>query len=418
MVFDQFTKMINRERVSRVRLIDKIAMFMIGIINNTPYVIGIASAQRIVKGYDKDSYLGIVLWANTISGIFSRFINSWLISMNVAYEINFIANLLMMLFGLLACAFSRWFSLTCVGIFFIGFSSNLGESVMLCYMTFKRKTNLLKSWSSGTGMAGIAGAGYSFICDVVNMNDFWAFIGVTPVVVLYGLLFFLVIWRSPEEDEETDRMDHPILNDENSLPPFIDGGGQNGAIDEEAPNVKVTVTEYVGVCDCSYWGSAGWLMFNCGAVYFLEYVMQGVFADCCLTAEKKKKYHYMYSLLNLMYQIGVFLSRSSLSFFTFPKIWILTLGQCVFFALWCTQAFFHFMPVGVLLGTMVCVGLFGGCSYVNAFHMMMNDETMTTKQKEMVTSWNSFFISLFIVLSTLFTFVAEMTFLIPPSIDE
>jgi hypothetical protein len=35
---------IRKERPNKVRLIDRIAMFMIGIINNTPYVIGIASS--------------------------------------------------------------------------------------------------------------------------------------------------------------------------------------------------------------------------------------------------------------------------------------------------------------------------------------------------------------------------------------
>ena len=456
------------EKYQNNRIIDKIAMFMIGIINNTPYVIGIASAQRIVQNYNVHSYLGIVLWANTISGIFSRFLNSLVISMNIPYEINFIANLIFMLFGLLACAFSKVFWLTCVGIFFIGFSSNLGESVVLCYMTFRRKQALLKSWSSGTGMAGIAGAGYSFICDIVNISLFWSFIGVSPVVILYGILFFAIIWRSPDSDTAADQpsksiacstiqdnhdkkstkkkslfskfkknkedngditqpiLDNEVKGDQNYMSPpnvydEIDDkikSHSNNPVDQPQDNFQNQEEEKVGVCDCTYFHSAWGLIFNCGMVYFLEYCIQGVFADCCLEASELKKHHYMFSLLNLCYQIGVFISRSSLSLFHFRKIWILTLGQCVFFAFWCLQAFYHFTPYYGLFPIMGCVGLFGGCSYVNAFDLMMNDPTKTTKQKEMVTSWNSFFISLFIILSTGFTFVAEMTFLIPPSTDD
>ncbi|KAK8864908.1 hypothetical protein M9Y10_010435 [Tritrichomonas musculus] len=452
------------------RFIDKVAMFMIGIINNTPYVIGIASAQRIVKNYNVDKYLGIVLWANTISGIFSRFLNSLVVSLNVPYEVNFVANLIMMLFGLLACAFSKVFWFTCIGVFFIGFSSNLGESVILCYMTYRRKQGLLKSWGSGTGMAGIAGAGYSFICDIVNISLFWSFIGVSPVVILYGVLFFGIIWRSPESDDpaahqnkslncstiqdsankiknpnkksffsnfKKDKADdteitQPILDnqiDGNNDQNYTFSPNQNN--EQEDPIGSVTNTqnipdqpqnddcddEKVGVCDCTYFHSAWGLIFNCGMVYFLEYCIQGVFADCCLPGEEQKKYHYMFSLLNLCYQFGVFISRSSLSCFHFRHIWILTVAQCGFFTFWCLQAFYHFTPFYGLLPIMVCVGLFGGCSYVNAFDLMMNDPTKTTKQKEMVTSWNSFFISLFIVLSTAFTFVAELTFLIPPSTE-
>ncbi|OHT03875.1 CLN3 protein [Tritrichomonas foetus] len=405
----------NKESSQHVRIIDKIAMFMIGIINNTPFVIGIASAQRIVKNYNVDSYLGIVLWANTISGIFSRFLNSFLISLNIPYEVNFVINLVMMLFGLVTCAFAKVFWLTCVSVFFIGFSSNLGESVMLCYMTHRKKQALLKSWSSGTGMAGIAGAGYSFFCDIVEISLFWSFIGVSPVVIIYGLLFFFVIRKSPDaEADPNDSMMQPMLNNEtgNSSSNYSMNSMANSNSGENL------VVEKVRVCDCSYFHNMWFYIFNCGFVYFLEYSIQGVFADCCLTGEKLKKYHYMFSLLNLCYQIGVFISRSSLTFFQFKKIWILTIGQAGFFALWFTQAFYHFMPVGALWGTMVCVGLFGGCSYVNAFHLMMNEPRLSTKQKEMVTSWNSFFISFNIICSTAFTFVSELTYLKPPVIPD
>lgn len=447
----------SEDESQNIRLIDKIAMFLIGIINNAPYVIGIASAQRIVKNYNVHSYLGIVLWANTISGPFSRFINNLVISFNIPYEINFIANLVMMLFGLFACAFSKVFWLTCIGIFFIGFSSYLGESVILCFMTYRRKQGLLKSWGSGTGMAGICGAGYSFICDIVEISLFWSFIGVSPVVLVYAALFFEIIWKSPEseyengknsEDEKKEMMetnfksgssDGPLNvveddtesryddNDEIKRPNHnneksdysvsSEGNVQerfNDSISDEKED-NSEEEEKISFCDCSYFGNAWGLIFNCGAVYFLEYCIQGVFADCCLPGEEQKKYHYMFTLLNLCYQVGVFISRSSLSCFKFRKIWILTLVQCVFFVFWCFQAFYHFTPFYGLLPIMVCVGLFGGCSYVNAFYLMMNDPTKTTKQKEMITSWNTFFIAIFIVLSTAFTFIAELTFLIPPS---
>ena len=399
-------KLKDKAANEHIRVIDKIAMFLLGIINNTPYVIGIASAQRIVAAYNSPTYLGIVLWANTVSGIFSRFIFSWIISLNVPYEVNFIANIVMMLFGLMACAFSEWFWFTCVGIFFIGFSSYLGESVILCYMTYRRKHSLLKSWGSGTGFAGICGAGYSFICDIVNISIFWSFIGVAPVAIIYGLIFFLVIVKSPESeviDFNKNQRDPESLKE-------IEEDSEIDILAEKPKQDKEPIfkKEYFN-------NGMWWYMFNCGAVYFLEYVMQGALADCALDAETFAKYSYMFTLLNLMYQIGVFISRSSLSLFQIRKIWLLTLAQCFFFVLYFCNAFYHFMPPGALWGTMVVVGLFGGCSYVNAFNLMMTDSTKTTKEKEMITSWNSFFIAVFIVLSTLFTFVAEKTFLIPPT---
>jgi hypothetical protein len=71
------------------RFIDKVATFLLGIINNTPYVIGIASANKIVDSFHVEGAVGIVLAANTVSGLFSRFLNSWLISRHVPYGATF-----------------------------------------------------------------------------------------------------------------------------------------------------------------------------------------------------------------------------------------------------------------------------------------------------------------------------------------
>jgi battenin len=285
----------------------------------------------------------------------------------------------------------QWFWLECVGIFFIGFSSNVRETIILCSVSHRRKQVLPKSWGSGTGMAGIVGAGYSLICAWAKVSNFWSFIGVSPVVIVYVLAFYLIIVRSPDED---------VPGVESAL---LSSSG---------------TPEAVGACDCSYFGYNGFIMFNCGIIYFLEYVMQTLFADNSLTGNQKSKYHFFYPLLNLAYQIGVFISRSSLSFFEFPRVWILTLCQCALFVLWLCQAVFHFMPLYIMWLPMVVVGLFGGCGYVNSFHLMMNDPDLTMMQKEMITSYNSFFIALFIFLSTMMTLIAENTFMVPEQPPE
>jgi battenin len=393
------------EKPNKVRPIDRVAMFALGIINNAPYVIGIASAQAIVKSFGVETYLGIVLGVNTVSGLFARFLNSWLVSLRVSYEILFAANMTMMLFGLLACAFAKVFWLECVGIFFIGFASNLGETIILCDMTHRRKEVLLKSWGSGTGCAGIAGAGYSLICVGANISNFWSFIGVAPVVILEGLAYYGVIVRSPVEagHYSVDGMRVALLSGQSSM-------SADGSIAKSSPKQS----DVLSVWDCSYFGENTFLIINCGTVYFLEYIIQTLFADCSLTGEEKGNYPYSYPLLNLSYQIGVFLSRSSLMFFVLHEVWILTLCQCGMFVIWVVQAFLHFMKyIPIMCFVMGVVGLFGGCAYVNAFHEMMNDDHLTAPQREMVTSYNSFFIAMFIFLSTVFTFVAENTFMVP-----
>lgn len=372
---------------TRVRCVDTVATFLLGAFNNLPFVIGVASAKHVVQEYHRDDYIGLVFWANTVNGLFARFINTWLSQCSCVFGPRFYINVVFMLFGLLGCAFIQNFWVTLVCIFFMGFSSNFGESCVLCYLTDRRKTSLLKPWSSGTGMAGILGASYSLICVLVHVPYKWLFIGISPTALIC-LICYEIVKRSPNEVDDTQ---------------VLTAGESADACDTEQ-------AEYSSMCKCKILTENSWMIFNCSAVYFLEYVIQSLFAAECFEEERAQKYYYMFELLNLMYQFGVFLSRSSLSLFQFPKVWILTLVQAVIFDIWFMQAWYHFMPMGVCVVAMLCVGLCGGCSYVNVFHQIMNMGTLTKKERELGTSWNAFFISFGIVIAALFTFLAQQTF--------
>jgi battenin len=228
----------------------------------------------------------------------------------------------------------------------------------------------------------------------VQLSNFWTFIAIAPVVVVYGLVFYLVLVRSPDE--------------------MVAGGLMSSLLSGSEFRQAKRPSERIGLFDCSYFHENNFLIFNCATVYFLEYTIQTLFAHCGLNGAEMRKWAFAFPLFNLCYQVGVFASRSSLSCFHFPRVWILTLGQCVMFGLWLTQALWHFMKyLPIMCVTMAIVGLFGGCAYVNSFHLMMTDVRLTSLQREMVTSYNSFFLSVGIFLSTVFTYAAENTFLIP-----
>ena len=398
----------SRSFTAGIRVVDKVAMFLLGAINNLPYVVGVASAN-IIAG-SEPTYLGLVLWANTLSGLFARFINTGLAAKSVPYTVNFTINCCAMLGGLLGCAFAPNFWVSLVSVFFIGFSSSFGESVLLCYLAIKRKQALLTFWSSGTGMAGILGAGYSLATALTNVPIIWSFVALTPLVLIYMCCFFCVINKPPPD--QRDPKNSPLLasSAESSLSSSNYVSAENNNNKDAPPEVEKV--------PCFNWKiikPVWWYMFNCGSVYFLEYVIQSAFVHCAQKPSEVQDWHY--PLMNLMYQIGVFISRSSLALFKFPWVGWLTLCQLVFFGMWATQPFFYWMPIYVQIIFMICVGLFGGCSYVNSFHLIMNDPHLSTKEKEVVTSWNAFVISLFIVLSTVFDVVSENTFLkdkVPP----
>ena len=396
--------------LQNVRIIDKIATFFLGAINNLPYVIGVAGAKRIIANYeDRENDIGLVLWANTVSGLFARFINTWLSTCDVPYVLRFGINCFFMLFGLISCAFSKNFWLTLFCIFCIGFSANFGESVLLCFFTVIHKQVLLKSWSSGTGMAGILGASYCLVIDLTEVSYFWSFIGISPIVIIY-IICFIIVRKGPSVDGNNSISapnPQPLLQSSNQSETSNLSVEVNQS--NESPLLEENV-EHVTLCTCSILKPVWFFIFNCFAVYFLEYVIQTGYADIALPTEESKMYYY--SLFNLCYQCGVFLSRSSLSLFAFPWVGWLTLAQLFMFLLLFVQVkFYYFMPFGVLIPIFFIVVLFGGCSYVNVFNLIMNSEKLTKKEKEMATSWNAFFISVGMIVAAIYTYIAQHTFL-------
>ena len=77
----------------------------------------------------------------------------------------------------------------------------------------------------------------------------------------------------------------------------------------------------------------GFTMGNLSIVYFLEYTITTSFTVACahqiidLHPDQKNSFVYAntYVIFNLCYQVGVFISRSSLPFLKIKRVWIITL---------------------------------------------------------------------------------------------
>ena len=440
-----------------------------------PFVVAFASADRVAASYKKPVYLGLITFADTFSGVISRILNTWLLTFNISYELNFIMNSFFMLIGLIGCAFSKTFWLTFLSIFFIGYSAYLGESILLGYIAFRKKNTLLKSWSCGSGMAGMSGACYSFLAKYFSISLFWTFISLSPLVIFYFCFFIFIIRKSPDEYDKTNQI--PLMNQEGNIDETIidnqkqsflklidnnksdnsnntndnnnsndnntndnsnnsndnntndnntndnntnDNNTNDDNSEDKNSGEKITEIhefiqnkedERVPLCNPILFRLSWGYFVNCGLVYFFEYCIISVFSHCATDAKAATKYPYIYSFLNLFYQVGVFLSRSSIIFFKFPWVSLLTLLQCGLFILWFLNSFIKFLSFGAMIPLMIFVGLNGGGSYVNVFNLIMESNMLTVKEKELTTNWNAFFISVFIILASIFTFISENTFL-------
>ena len=120
-------------------------------------------------------------------------------------------------------------------------------------------------------------------------------------------------------------------------------------------------------------------MSNLSLVYFLEYTITTSFTVAC--GEQIKKEHpdkvdgfilsNYYVIFNLCYQVGVFISRSSLSFFKIKRVWIITLSQLTLFTFFMLNATTFFCKnIYVLFALNICVGLMGGAQFVNVIYLI------------------------------------------------
>ena len=74
-------------------------------------------------------------------------------------------------------------------------------------------------------------------------------------------------------------------------------------------------------------------------------------------------------IFNFCYQIGVFISRSSLSLIKIERVWIITTLQFLNFLFWISNSFnMYVKSIYVYFAHMVFVGLMGGASFVNVIY--------------------------------------------------
>lgn len=119
-------------------------------------------------------------------------------------------------------------------------------------------------------------------------------------------------------------------------------------------------------------------------VYISEYIInQGISPTLLFPIEEMPftKYRDAYVTYGTLYQLGVFISRSSSAFIRIYRVYIPSLLQAINLILFIYQSLYMFLPNVYLVMIMVFYeGLLGGASYVNTF--MLVAETVPLHDRE------------------------------------
>jgi battenin len=373
-------------------------------------------------------FFGVFFKILNASDRFNRMTHRRRLAVNIAF---LVAGL-----GIVAVSVYASFSLAIVGIVFIGIFSSFGESILIGFLNLF-PPELTGAWSSGTGMAGVGGTLFylgarsiisAYTTDDLKINQI-VFLILIPQAAFYWFAFVRVS-ASLEQQRSIVRADKSELANSATadtlnepFQPLVSSSDESAhahLVEEHEHSVAALWSACYSPIARSM-PKIGAIAWQLCAVYFLEYVISVGFAaksasNVCSDVQKHAGQctwwnSNAYEVLAFCYQLGVLISRSSISWFHIPRLWTMTLVQAINFVLWCIHAQHPFMALGFQFAHMVFVGLIGGAMYVNSFYAIMIDESIVNEQRETCLNVVSLFINVGIVTSAFFEIIASATFL-------
>jgi hypothetical protein len=155
---------------------------------------------------------------------------------------------------------------------------------------------------------------------------------------------------------------------------------------------------------------------NLAAVYYFEYTVLNGFGDRVANRGyiDSVDTKFQFEWFSLMYQIGVFFSRSSLFIVKRIKfVEIFTLIQIVNFFIWFANVYLGFISSATIAFiNFVIVGLMGGASYVGCFYFLLNSDEIEDVSKELCINIASMFNDLGILLASICILIFNNTIMI------
>lgn len=303
------------------------------------------------------------------------------------------------------------------GIALASCSSGLGEVTFLS-LTHHYKQTSLSAWSSGTGFAGIFGS-FNFMLMTVWLN-----VSTRTTLFSFSILpfaFFLVYFKLlPQISGINDKLfgfklhsSREVEDLYQEIEPFLDS--PSTAIDNidqqlELHTSKKSLSVHVRNTFQKIHPLIVPYMIPLTTVYFAEYLInQGVSPTLLYPIDETPFKHYrdIYVTYATLYQIGVFISRSSSSFFRIKKLYVPSVLQLANLIICILQALYpNLIPSLYLMFLLIFYeGLLGGASYVNTF--MLITEEVPLKDREFALGTVSISDSMGIALSSLFGMYLE-----------
>ncbi|KLU91227.1 hypothetical protein MAPG_09749 [Magnaporthiopsis poae ATCC 64411] len=395
-----------------------VAFWLFGLINNVLYVIILSAAQDLVG---TNVPKGVVLLADVLPSFLTKLVAPYFIH-RVPYAVRVVALVALSSSGMLLVALTppgRPVAVRLAGVVLASLSSGGGELSFLG-LTHYYGPMSLAAWGSGTGGAGLVGAGlYVALTDWAGLSVRTSLLASAALPAVMVLSFFVVLPRAPLKlsssssssssssassvtsgaytavpgrDLEDDDVEHMPAGSASAglLAPgpsvaataysVRDGRRTGDDDDEELRPATATSTAADKPTLAANLRRARRLfvpyMLPLLLVYVAEYTInQGVSPTLLfpLAGTPFSEFRSFYPFYGFLYQLGVFISRSSTPFVRLHDLYLPSLLQVANLALLTLHALLDFIPsVYIVFLVVFWEGLLGGAVYVNTFAEIMD----------------------------------------------
>ncbi|XP_026106164.1 battenin [Carassius auratus] len=423
---------VDTAHTGRQRWRNWIGFWLLGLCNNFAYVVMLSAAHDILQKQESQNATtptpapngtnieisnrsrydcspvstAAVLLADILPTLLIKFTAPFYIH-KVPYGFRVLVCFFTAVVSFLMVSFSSTILMSIFGVIFASISSGLGELSFLSLSVFFSR-DVLSGWGSGTGAAGVAGALlYSAFTQagLTPQVTLWIML-VVPVILAVSYFFLLVFpssfpqWRRHQEAHSTSRVVNsqerrPLIEEETDT----DEDAETTREEQEDNNIRpLSFTDQIYIIK-------GLLKFiiPLGVVYFAEYFINQGLLELLYFPDSRLSHAEQYRWYQTLYQIGVFVSRTSLVCFKIRKIFLMSLLQCLNAVLLGLAVYYQFLPnPWVVFIIILYEGLLGGAAYVNTF-FFIREET-AKREREFAMAAASVGDSLGIALSAAATF--------------
>ncbi|XP_072273373.1 battenin [Pyxicephalus adspersus] len=265
----------------------------------------------------------------------------------------------------LIVSFSTNIAVSLLGVVFASVSSGLGEITFLSLTAFFY-SDVVSYWSSGTGGAGILGALSYLGLTAAGLSPRNSLLVMLLIPTLLLVSYFIILlppsslprWRFCERSRSFPPADQrPLLNGSS---PYQRGPH----LTQSAPHLTLSQKWQIVKSLLKY-------MLPLSLVYFAEYFINQGLYELIYFPHIKMGHSEQYRWYQMLYQAGVFISRSSVRCVTIRQIWVLSClqwGLAVFLLIGVAYLFLSKLSLFGIFAIIVFEGLLGGAAYVNTFN--------------------------------------------------